>query len=1531
MTYFLKKKKWMAWVVLLTFLFTSFMPTNLLAGNSVAEAAGKTVQDQIVLNPAEKTVTGADEKEEVKIQKSIAAGTNENEFNITLQVKTPENLDSIPSSADAAVVLVMDVSGSMDYSVSSKNNTKRIDAARNAAKAFARAFSDSRVSSNDKRLVSIVAFSEDATRKLLWNDVKSVGENSTNINSTLDWFKESNTDGGTNMEGGLQLALNLINAGKAQGGALEGIDNVTVILLTDGCPTFHIESDKNSTTEITGERGGGNWAKKVDYEPVIGVANQIKATQVNGSLVSLKTIALSTGKDDFESTRQDYDSTKEEGRGQHKVTYYCKSTNLKNWLGNNVSTTYGANDTDSLVGSFEQINTLITLGTQAWLVKDPMATNIVYTGRNNSTESEDNSYTFIKNSTVAGVQNNTLQWDLKRSKVSSSETIDGTTWYTYQLTYPIRLDNTVKNVNFTVTDGVFTNNTTTLDYFMFSKVNDGDKVQITDMKHADFDVPKVKGFAGSLNLTKTDLEGASLKNAAFELQYLCNELPKDSEKHNENAKSNVPSGTSGDNGQLTLNNIPSGHTYKLVETKAPDGYEAGAVAKYAVKVSFGDVTYCELTEDGNLPSKPNWTAIPSAGLSLTNKKLPGEKTISVTKNWVIPSEITQTPAIKLELLQDGKSFALDTEKYQQASNNVKVENGHTYIELAAQSSTQVVTDVKVPQYKTDGSEYVYTVQEIVNSSTPVVNGPVDIAGEKWNVSTSGLTVTNTYIGETSVSGSKTWVDPAGTEHPTITINLLRDGEKVNSTTLANGVTSYSFSNLPKYDLTDGHEYAYTVKEEAVDGYTTSYDKDNANNIINTIAQDNTVEVSGTKTWIDPAGTEHPTITINLLRDGSKVDSKTLANGVTSYKFENLPKYDLTDGHVYAYTVEEEAVAGYTSVQNGNDFTNTIAQEYVEVSGTKYWNVPEDIKADVVPSQIEVQLFRDKDEEPIATTTATALNWTYSFTDLPKYDVDGDGHAYDYTVKEVQVPGFISVVNGFDIINTYDRSATTSVHVEKVWNDFNTNVGAHPTITIELYQNGILFETQELSNDNLELDFKELPKYDANQQPFTYTVKEVPVNGYTSTVSGSATKGFTITNTLVLGKPGTITVGKVAQGDNRPNADTRYKFELQIQVVHPEGRNALFDVAALNETTLGEAATAVNDALYAVQDSVMMTTSTSQYQYVLTEKANVFDTTAKALMGVEYGHTSPSAIIFEDGFMVEQSEIDSEFQYNITGNVLSALYTLSADYKADEIGDLLVALAEKVPMSDDGYTFTMDKAAVENLIEAVHVYNGLAGNLPLAPETDAPNALQVFQTINGVTTQSQLTFVENENGGYYKVDFWLASGDTINFALQATSGSAIYYRMVESLDTLTSANHTGTSIFDSVHGMTTSGTAIDFVAFDEDAAMNYVFTNSYSNNSRPTDPEDPTDPERPTNPDPEGPDIDIEDPDVPLAEPEEPPIEIEDPDVPLTDVPGEPIEIDEPEVPLGDAPKTGDSSNAIPFVVLMMVGITGLAITRRKFS
>ena len=61
------------------------------------------------------------------------------------------------------------------------------------------------------------------------------------------------------------------------------------------------------------------------------------------------------------------------------------------------------------------------------------------------------------------------------------------------------------------------------------------------------------------------------------------------------------------------------------------------------------------------------------------------------------------------------------------------------------------------------------------------------------------------------------------------------------------------------------------------------------------------------------------------------------------------------------------------------------------------------------------------------------------------------------------------------------------------------------------------------------------------------------------------------------------------------------------------------------------------------------------------------------------------------------------------------------------------------------------------------------------------------------------------------------------------------------------------------------------------------------------------------------------------------IEIDEPEVPLTEAPGEPVAIEEPEVPLGDAPKTGDSSNVVLFVVLMLAAGAGLVVTRRKFN
>lgn len=530
----------------------------------------------------------------------------------------------------------------------------------------------------------------------------------------------------------------------------------------------------------------------------------------------------------------------------------------------------------------------------------------------------------------------------------------------------------------------------------------------------------------------------------------------------------------------------------------------------------------------------------------------------------------------------------------------------------------------------------------------------------------------------------------------------------------------------------------------------------------------------------------------------------------------------------------------------NDAEVAVINEYkletVDKTIQKLW-VDDNDKYGTRPDEITVKLQKRVEAEWVDVEGKTAVmqadgngEWKYSFTGLDKYDENQ--HEIEYRVAENEVAGYMSEVvkvsdNVFNIVNTYNHAAQTSVHVEKVWNDFGNNVGDHPDITIELYQGALLYDTRTLSEGTLTADFANLPKYDANQEAYVYTVKEVPVSGYTSTVE-AADGGFVITNTLQAAEVGKVTVGKTATGDNRPGDATTYKFELQIQVVQPEDSSVL---GSMDQLTLKEANDTFKEADDAVEASMMMTTSASQYEYGLTEKVDLPDTQATAFMDIEYDSSSPSA-------------------------------------------------------------------------------------------------LQVF--LNGSDTPSTLTFVENgETGDYYKVDFWLTSGANAVFDMQATSGSEIYYRIAESFDAETSANYSATSIFDATTGETMSDTAIDFTLFDADAAMAYTFTNVYTDNPSGGGPsggggggsydgpyfDDPT---------PSTPPTEIPDQDVPLAKPDmDRPIEINNPDVPLADVPGETVELEDSPVPLGDAPETGDRAPIGLLAGMLFMAAGGFVTVRRK--
>ena len=489
-------------------------------------------------------------------------------------------------------------------------------------------------------------------------------------------------------------------------------------------------------------------------------------------------------------------------------------------------------------------------------------------------------------------------------------------------------------------------------------------------------------------------------------------------------------------------------------------------------------------------------------LTITNKiKQDTSVRVSVIKTWVTP-DVNNVPEITINLLKNGTEIA---EKILKAGTTTYTfENLEKY--MVNSNGDYVLDD------NGNVTENVYTVTEdAVEGYTSVQNGTNfinTINQEKLNV-----------------SGNKTWVTPDVSKVPDITINLLRDGTEVAEKTLKAGTTTYSFTDLDKY-APDGHIYTYTVTEDAVEGYTSVQ---NGTNFTNTINQEK-LSVSGNKTWVTPDASKVPDITINLLRDGTEIAEKTLKAGTTAYEFTDLDKY-APDGHIYTYTVTEDAVEGYTSVQNGTNFTNTINQEKLSVSGSKTWVTPD---ASKVPD-ITINLLRDGTE--IAKKILKAGTTAYEFTDLDKYAPDG--HIYTYTVTEDAVEGYASVQNGTNFTNTV-KQEKLSVSGTKTWVGTPAGV-ATPDITINLFKDGVKESEVVLESGNTTYSFENLDKYDLTTgKEYKYTITENKVQNYETSY-----KGYNITNTFKQEITGEIKVTKTSTSTTKISNPLDVVFVLDV--------------------------------------------------------------------------------------------------------------------------------------------------------------------------------------------------------------------------------------------------------------------------------------------------------------------------------------------------------------------------------------------------
>lgn len=387
---------------------------------------------------------------------------------------------------------------------------------------------------------------------------------------------------------------------------------------------------------------------------------------------------------------------------------------------------------------------------------------------------------------------------------------------------------------------------------------------------------------------------------------------------------------------------------------------------------------------------------------------------------------------------------------------------------------------------------------------------------------------NTYTpAKTEVPVKKVWKDENnqdGKRPTSVTVKLLADGQDTGKTlelTEANGWAG-SFKDLDADK--GGTPIKYTVVEVTVAGYTSEITGDAASGftITNSYSPE-TVDVKATKNWDDANNQDgkRPTkITINLLADGKKVDSKEIqaaADGTWTATFEKLAKYKA--GKEIKYTITEEAVAEYEATITDFTITNKYAPKEIDYKVTKVWNDAnnQDGKR---PESVTVQLYKKVgNADPVAvegkklTLTAKdktdANTWVASFTNLPQYEA---GKEITYSIKEVDVPaGYESSVTGQVVTNTYNPD-TVILSGTKVWKDNNNQDGKRTTSVKVQILNGdkVVQEIEVSEKTGWKFESKKLPKYE-NGKEIKYTVKETAMTEYKATITTDKDGKYTITN------------------------------------------------------------------------------------------------------------------------------------------------------------------------------------------------------------------------------------------------------------------------------------------------------------------------------------------------------------------------------------------------------------------------------------
>ena len=549
-------------------------------------------------------------------------------------------------------------------------------------------------------------------------------------------------------------------------------------------------------------------------------------------------------------------------------------------------------------------------------------------------------------------------------------------------------------------------------------------------------------------------------------------------------------------------------------------------------------------------------------VTLTNQHVPGTVTFAISKVWEDNHNADGKRPAPSAFLGYFKLY-----KQVEGTEGTSEVTGVTPAITAVSDTAYTVSWSNLASHTADGKAitYVHATETLPEGSyyQAEVGDVVTPAGTETGAIEAEGTVTNKQV-FTDITATKVWVDQvndladdelyAGTRPAQITVKLMDDETVVKSETVdsstADARQEISFVKVPVYGADGTTKISYTVAEDAVPNYTTTYIQP-TKTVVNTYKMGN---ISGTKQWVDgdqPHDTSEElkgklTVNYSYIDGEGAEQTGTVSNphidwSGNTYTVVGLPE-KTADGYAYTYWVTETAPTGYTVSYSGDDaekafdgetIINTL--ETVDVSATKVWadgDNQDGLRTDVtlhLTGTVEGMGTDAKSyDDRVIPANATGDDLTVTWTGLPAYY---GGQKVTYSVTEDPIEGYTpevtgSVEDGFTVTNTHVPE-TFLVTLGKLWDDNGDEEGARTATTAALYKkvgdaDEELVEEYEIGTDEMEIilaDKTELPAYEGGQK-ITYRFVEVPVEGYKATYSatlGESSDGpefsFTVDNTV----------------------------------------------------------------------------------------------------------------------------------------------------------------------------------------------------------------------------------------------------------------------------------------------------------------------------------------------------------------------------------------------------------------------------------